>query len=568
LAAILFTLRLAAPPNLLDQDQERPGNYVLDVLKNGNWICQRDLTGDITSKPPFYTWLSALVALAGGRVSLFALYLPGALAAAGTAQLVLWSGARHFGRRAGFFGAAAVLVCGAGLKEVGLARTDGVFAFTVTVAALLAYRAWISGRGWVWFWLVAAVATLTKGPLGPLLAAEGLFASFWERKSAHPWPIRGGHALGFGLFLVITAGWFGLAWLYDGPAVAAKLLGKELIGHTITEARDHIPGVQFYQPPLFYLARAAPWSVLGYLGLWRVWRRPTSEAPERRFERFLFCWFLIGLVIFSLQAHQRSDLLWPIMPAAALLAGRELDLILAATDRRRVGLATAAGLAMGVAGFGAYYFGPHARTPLVRQTVALRAQAAAIEGRGADEGEFPLTHVDDPLGLQIYLNTWCRPVSPERAAELLRGVEPAFVAVKSRASLEPARRSGDPIWHTLLPATNQLGDSGVEIVSNQPGVRPAKVFAFCAGTIWVRVQDARLVQASEVEFCFAPGPQRPEVRLVNESAESRKLVVCVHRGQHRQRHEGSVGPGQAWTVQLGSNPETAPPEPGSVPPPR
>src|SRR5262249_29885227 len=123
LAVLLFALRLCAPSNLLDQDQERPGTYVLDVLKNGNWICQRDLTGDITSKPPFYTWLSALTALFVGGVDRFALYLPGALAAMGTALLLLRSGARHFGPRAGFFAAIAVLLCSAGLKEVGLART-------------------------------------------------------------------------------------------------------------------------------------------------------------------------------------------------------------------------------------------------------------------------------------------------------------------------------------------------------------------------------------------------------------------------------------------------------------
>ena len=83
LAALLFALRLAAPPNLLDQDRERPGTYVLDVVKNGNWLCQRDLNGEITSKLPLYTWLTALVAFARGGVDEFALYLPGALSAWG-----------------------------------------------------------------------------------------------------------------------------------------------------------------------------------------------------------------------------------------------------------------------------------------------------------------------------------------------------------------------------------------------------------------------------------------------------------------------------------------------------
>ncbi len=101
-AACLFGLRMAAPPTLLDQDQERPAAYVLDAVRNGHWLCQRDLTGDIASKPPLYTWLCALIAMGIGRVNQFALYLPGALAALGTAWLVLRAGRTHFGTRAGF----------------------------------------------------------------------------------------------------------------------------------------------------------------------------------------------------------------------------------------------------------------------------------------------------------------------------------------------------------------------------------------------------------------------------------------------------------------------------------
>jgi 4-amino-4-deoxy-L-arabinose transferase-like glycosyltransferase len=164
LAALLFALRLTAPPNLLDQDQERPGTYVLDVVKNGNWLCQRDLNGEITSKPPLYTWLAALVAMARGQVDEFALYLPGALSVWGVAWMIFTFSRKYFGPRAGFFAALASMLCTAGLKEFGLARTDEVFALTVTATALLGFRAWAQGKGWTWFWVMAAVATLAKGP--------------------------------------------------------------------------------------------------------------------------------------------------------------------------------------------------------------------------------------------------------------------------------------------------------------------------------------------------------------------------------------------------------------------
>src|SRR5213079_3315908 len=130
----------------------------------------------------------------------------------------------------------------------GLARTDGVFAFTVTAAALMTFRASITGRGWTSCWLLAALATLTKGPLGVVLSAGGLLACFWERHSQHPWPIRGAYLRGIGFFLLITGGWFFLAYLQVGESLVAKMLGQELFSHAVSKA--HFPGTLFYQPPL------------------------------------------------------------------------------------------------------------------------------------------------------------------------------------------------------------------------------------------------------------------------------------------------------------------------------
>jgi hypothetical protein len=78
-------------------------------------------------------------------------------------------------------------------------------------------------------------------------------------------------------------------------------------------------------------------------------------------------------------------------------------------------------------GFSYYYFGPRAREPIIEQTVPLKKLAAEIEQNGGKE--FPLTHVDDPMALQVYLNTLRPRVSYERAAQLLRGSEPAYVAM-------------------------------------------------------------------------------------------------------------------------------------------
>jgi 4-amino-4-deoxy-L-arabinose transferase-like glycosyltransferase len=464
-ALALFTLRLSAPPNLLDQDQENPAAYVLDMVKNGNWICQRDLSGNITSKPPLYTWSAALVTVACGRISLFSLYLPGALALFGTASLVFRYGQRHFGPRAAFFGALACMLCTAGLKQFGLARTDGVFAFTVTAGAFLAYVAWTRGRGWTWFWLIAAAATLTKGPLGLVLASAGLLAYYWERHSAQPLPLRGSQVAGVALFLIITVGWLGLAYWQLGRAVIDKLFLQELVFHVVEGEQKKLPGTQFYLSPLYYLGRAAPWSLLAYFGLWQIWRFPASNVTERRFERFLFCWFLGGLVLFSMAPHQRGDLLWPIMPAGALIAGRELARLTDGFAAVKIHRTVVLGVILAVMGFGCYYFGPHARHPLARQTVALQKLAQQIESQGGKD--FPLAHTDDPTALQIDLNTWHPPISFEAAAALLRGREAAYVAVTDWARLQSALRPDAPPVYTVLADQGPVDKLKVRIVSNR-----------------------------------------------------------------------------------------------------
>ena len=86
-------------------------------------------------------------------------------------------------------------------------------------------------------------------------------------------------------------------------------------------------------------------------------------------------------------------------------------------------------------GFGGYYYRVQPRQSTYRQTAQLERLAAELR---VEHGEFPLTYLDAPMALQIMLNTWHPKVTVERAAELLRGDEPAYLAVKNLRALESA----------------------------------------------------------------------------------------------------------------------------------
>jgi 4-amino-4-deoxy-L-arabinose transferase-like glycosyltransferase len=543
LAAVMFGIRLAAPPNLLEQDQERPATYVLDAIINGNWLIQSDPWGGVAAKPPVWTWLSAFVALVQGHVSLFSLYLPGAFAALCTAWLVLAVGSRLFGAHAGFVAAVASVLHIAGFKAIGLARTDAVFTFTVALMALLAFRSWMTGGGWTWFWLAAALSTLTKGPLGLVFAACGLLASAWERRSGAPAPLRGSHTVGVALFVALTVGWFALSVWTLGQPVVDRLIGRELIGNTIGH-KTHIPLP--WLPSWHFLIRVSPWSLLAVYGLWRIWKNPDSDPTTRRFERFLFCWFVAGLLILTVAPHQRADLLLPLVPAAALIAGHEAVRLTQAWDKR-TSRALLALLVVGiVAAHAVGYFAINPRTPYVRQTVAVRDLAARLESLAGPE--FPLTHTDDPLGLQAYLNVFRPTVTPQRAATLLRGPAAAFVAVNDFQALAALRKPEDPPFFTVLQPRPSAG-LPTRIVGNRPALEVSERMAFVYGALAVQLEGVRLTSAAERTLRARANRAEWSVVVTNESGQPRPFRIVVSRDeQPTHDRRATIGGSESWTV--------------------
>ena len=553
--AALFGLRLAAPPNLLDQDQERPAAYVLDTIKNGHWLWAYDLSGDVASKPPFYTWLVAGLALLGGRLTIFSLYLPGALGVLGSAWLLLAAGRKYFNPRAALFGALASILTAAGVKALGLARTDAVFAFTVTASAFLAWHAWNRGKGWMWFWLMAAIATLTKGPLGLILAGGGLLACLWEKKSGEPLPVRGSQWAGIGVFFLFTGGLFCLAYQELGPPLVTKVIGKELVGQALVGGarKQYFPGMLIWQQPLYYLGRAAPWSFLAYYGLWRIWKRPATETHERRFERFLFCWFLVGLTIFSIAPHQRADLLWPILPAGALIAGRELARLTERWNNRVLFSAVAVVVGIVLAACGVYYGVIRAKAPVVRRSVAVRELAAKLDAAAGPEA--PLTYLDairpkqtdTPAALQAYLNVFRRPVSAERAAELLRGPAAAFVAVDNYERLEAVRRADDPPWFPVLRDETGSGLK-TQIIGNRPTFSNNETVAFAYGPLRVQLRGVQLLLATDRTLRVRVQGESPSVSIPNEASEPHPFRVIIESGDRHNEQERVLVAQETWIV--------------------
>ncbi len=459
--AALFAIRLAGPTDLMENDQEMPLSYVVDVVERGEWIVQRDFRGDVSSKPPLYTWMASLVALARGGVTEFAMYLPTGLAVLGVALLVMVFGDREFGRPAGMLGAMSWLLSHAAVKHMALARTDALFTFMVTLAALLTWRAWSSGRGWTVAWLAAAGATLTKGPLGVLLAALGLLAAVWERMQGRETAIRGRLLPGVILFAAIIGGWTALAHERVGSDLFARMVGRELVAHAISSVEERSIW-DVFTPPLYVLSRFAPWSALTIIGLWRMVAAPDQDDRRRRFERFLCCWLAGGVAVFMLAVSKRPDHIVPLLPTAALLAGRELAIWMRAL---RPGAAQRLCAALAVFGVAVVFFHYHSRrmaNPRVDRSAGMQALAERVREA---HPEAAARSIDAPYALQFYMRDWSRRATVAEAAEFLAADRSSLVTL-SAESLEPLRAEAEALGVSLriMDESEGPGDATVLVV--------------------------------------------------------------------------------------------------------
>lgn len=554
---LLYVLSATAPFHLMDNDQQRPAAYVLDVLLNGNWVVQEDDTFDITSKPPLYTWVVALLAWSTGYFNLWTLYLPGALAVLAIAILVYTLGRRRFGGWVGLAAAMSWLLSGVALKHCGLARTDALFGLLTFAAAMCAMAAARRGRGWFWVWLLITLATLTKGPLALALVLFGLPALYWENVtrrradaearllSLGPWQT---HAAGFAFFVVIAGGWLLSAYLVEGSRVIDKIIGRELVGHAISsDSNDASIGSNPFNTLAYFLTRSVPWSLLTLAALVRLAVGPTIRMrPASRFVlRFATCYLVLGLFLFSMSPHKRPDHLMPLLPAAHLLAGWEI----ARWWRPQFNARFAQWFLAGLAGYALIVL----LTFQVFQRnnhATLRSQwAAEMAGKIADNGgrNFPIISYDMPYATQFKLGTFRHKVPYEVARDLLLQQEyAAFVVV----------RDGSHFWY--LTGVSQLMHTPVEsertmltVYANRQEFAYHDKMAMALGGLVVMTEHLVPTMSGDRHLRFNPTGPPGTITMHNYTEFTRRVTLRIGDGV-LQRH--TLAPGERVSVNHGGQP--------------
>ncbi len=310
---------------VIAREMMQTGNYFLPTI-NGQVYFDKPLLSYWAIIP--FSWFAG-VTEASAR-------LPGALAGAGTVGLIFALGRRLFGRTAGFLAGTVLLttVMFGFWARTASAELLNVLAIWLMFAVLADRGRGSSFRGYLIFYMVAAVSSFCKGPVAPAVALTTIIAlSVMEAvfeirrdgfKGAHHvlstcfgwiFSLKGFFAAlcGLALFAILLF----LPVIVTGSWDAVSLMWRENVTRFF-KPFDHVEPFYTYfkHIPIFLL----PWTFVAigslvYMGKWEAgWQR-----------RWTLCVTIAIFIFFTVSGSRRSYYILPIVPAFALIMGRSLD---------------------------------------------------------------------------------------------------------------------------------------------------------------------------------------------------------------------------------------------------
>ena len=325
--------------NLQSPDEGRYAEASREMLESGDWLVPRFAYIERVNKPPMVYWVTATLLKVFGLKEWVARLGP-TLAGLGGALIIFLLGRTMFGKSAGV---ASAVVAMTAMWYVALSRslvTDMILSTFIALTLLGFWWAHQSGqwRHYLLFFAGGALATLTKGPVGFALPAfvAILYLTLTRQWRSIAW---GKFLIGCILYLALAAPWF-IAVQMRYPKFLHYFLVGENLARYGGRYHDEYP-IYFYA--IVILVGAFPWTPYLIATAWRdtaalyrrmgVWAygRDKSSTPTL----FLWLWFAIIFVFFSLGKGKLATYVLPCFPALALIVGKEWAEAIAGNGRGR-----------------------------------------------------------------------------------------------------------------------------------------------------------------------------------------------------------------------------------------
>lgn len=316
---------IAVPP--LDRDESRFAQATAQMLESRDFVVIRYQEEPRFKKPVGIHWLQA------ASVSLFsspearqiwAYRIPSLVGAMLAAGACAWGAAAFFGPEAGLLAGAMLGASFLLSTEAFIAKTDAVLCGTTTLAMAALARIYASARGGppvgraaaMVFWAALGVATLVKGPVGPMVAALAILTlAIVDRRAG--WLGKLDAYWGLILFLIIVGPWAGAVTVAtDGGFWSSALAGDlapKLAGGQETHGAP--PGYHTLLAPIL----AFPMTLMLPAAAVLAWRRRGEPGV-----RFALAWLIPTWLVFEALPTKLVHYTLPAYGALAWLAAAAL----------------------------------------------------------------------------------------------------------------------------------------------------------------------------------------------------------------------------------------------------
>jgi 4-amino-4-deoxy-L-arabinose transferase-like glycosyltransferase len=490
---------LTVPP--LDRDESRFAQATAQMLETRDFVVIRFQDQPRFKKPVGIHWMQATsVSLLSSPEArqIWAYRVPSLLGAMLAAAACAWGAAAFFGGRGGLiagalFGATLLLS-----TEAMIAKTDAMLAGTTTLALAALGRMYAAaregppaGRATPWiFWIAVGLATLIKGPIGPLIVALTLVTlALLDRRAG--WMGRLKWWWGLIIVAAIVGPWAGAVTVATDGGFWSTAIGADLAPKLAGGQETHgaPPGYHTLLAPLLLF----PVTLLLPAALATAWTRRREPGVK-----FAIAWALPAFVLFEAMPTKLVHYPLPTYGAICWLAAAALAGPLGARTRwAGAALAALAGLALAV---GAFYltslYGDPSDATAAAVTGGLFVVAGLAGGYLLARGE-PLTAAAAALAAGVLAHA-------ALAAALLPRLDPLWLSDRVEAALGQAR---------LLPRQG-LADAPVAVAGY---AEPSLVFALGTAT--------ELEGAEEAAEAIAEN--RPAVVEAREEAAFRQALAAL-----------------------------------------
>ena len=316
---------IAAPP--LDRDESRFAQATAQMLETRDFVVIRYQDEPRFKKPVGIHWLQAasvsLVSDAAAR-EIWAYRLPSLLGAMLAAAACAWGAAAFFGAPAGLLAGAML---GSSLllsTEAMIAKTDAVLCGATTLALAALGRIYAAARDGppaprsaVWlFWVAIGVATLVKGPVGPLVAALAIIAlALLDRRPG--WLVHMNWWWGLIVVALIVGPWAGAVTVATDGGFWSQAVGGDLAPKLAGGQESHgaPPGYHTLLTPIL----AFPMTLLLPAAAVTAWKRRREPGV-----RFALAWLIPTWVMFEAMPTKLVHYPLPTYGAIAWLAAAAL----------------------------------------------------------------------------------------------------------------------------------------------------------------------------------------------------------------------------------------------------